>query len=99
MTLAFKRYSALAALPADLDPADLAALDPSAAAEEPAFSLPFDSALLDSELFASVPPDSALLFSEPFDSPDSLDTGLLAGLVALLSLTYQPEPLKITPAA
>ena len=92
-------YSAAAVLLDVLEVADFEDVEALDAAGAAAGSLVLESELVESELFVSEPPASELLLSALFESPPSPATGLLAGLVALLSFTYHPDPLKITPAA
>ena len=79
--------------------ADLEAVGVPDSAGADAASPLLDSELFESELFVSEALLSELLLSPLFDSPPSAAAGLPAGLVALLSFTYHPDPLKITPAA
>ncbi len=92
-------YSAAAVLLDVLEVADFEDVEALDAAGAAAGSLALESELVESELLESGPPASELLLSALFESPPSPATGLLAGLVALLSFTYHPDPLKITPAA
>ncbi len=92
-------YSAAAVLLDVLEVADFEDVEALDAAGAAADSLVLESELVESELLVSELPASALLLSALFESPPSPATGLLAGLVALLSFTYHPDPLKITPAA
>jgi hypothetical protein len=92
-------HSAAAVLLDVLEVADFEDVEALDAAGVAAGSLVLESELVESELLVSEPPASALLLSAVFESPPSPATGLLAGLVALLSFTYHPDPLKITPAA